>query len=227
MPPRTQRRRRQPRPDNRQHSTTMSPRTLQLVANPTNRISAVFAANLSLSSAETVYTIGSKDLLYIPGGVALTTTSLGAIAQSARLKCVEVWITGTASASTPNYVAPACGIAWYDGGERSSGQVSMNASLSSAFPARVCATPPRNSLNSMWFASSLANSMFDLIFHSPASLTLSVMVKVTLDWVASNQSYVNQNITTASTLSVGNVYYTPLDGVSSHTFVRMGLPYTF
>jgi len=199
----------------------------QITANPINSMTARFGGNLTVSGAtESVITIGAQQLLFLPGGIATSSSTYYSIAQAIRIKSVDVWCTPVINGSSGSAMSTvSVGVAWYSANQAASGRVQTDTSLSYASPCFVHATPERSALTSFWVNNVGNAAMFDLIVNATVAgnVTVFLGIDVKFDWVTSNQSYPLLSKTSASTLTVGTVVYPPLDGPGG-AFSRMALP---
>lgn len=196
----------------------------RIVSNPTNFIKARFFGSVSVTTnSEFVQTVTAPNLLAIPGAIALTTSTAALYAQAIKLKriCVFASPITTAIPMAPTTV----GLVWYNTTGRTNSQVISHTSINPMAPACASAAPPKNSFCNLWYSNS-NDALFDFIITGQSG-TYQIVIEVDLDWVASNQSNNPVISTYANTLVVGATYYPPLDGVSSHIFLRQGLPSAF
>jgi len=198
----------------------------QIDANPINRMTCRYGGNVTITASETVITLSAQELLFMPGAIATSSSAYASIAQSIRIKSVEVWCNPVINGSSGAAISTvSCGLAWYSSFQSASGRVQTDTSLSYAAPAHVRSAPEKASLCSFW-TNQVGNApLFDLIFNATVagSVTMFVAIDVNCEWVASNQSYAVLSKTTGSTITTGSMVYPPLDGPGG-SFSRMGLP---
>jgi hypothetical protein len=191
--------------------------------NPTNFLQCrYYGIVTNVIGTEAIATINAQDLLRAPGVVATSSSTAYAIAQAVKIKRVWIWSSPILGSSSSSSSPTTVGIVWYNFTGRSNNQVVSDTSLNPACPAHVCVRPPRDSFNRLWYSNSTDN-MFDIVLTGN-SASYSILVQVDIDWVASNQTLAPVSVTTSNTMTVGDMYYTPLDGVSTHAFLRQGLP---
>lgn len=200
-------------------------------ANPTLFTRARFSGNVqpgSPANSEAIITVTGLNLLEAAAGILATGSTLGyVVAQACRIKRVKAQVSPVTDISNTSITsATTIGISWYDSSGRSSGQNHSSTSLSSTAPASIISRPPANSFCSMWIAQpNNTEGYFDIIVSTGnGSGYLFVMIEIELDWVQSNQAYLAISQSTSLTMTTGNVYYPPLDGVSSHILSRLNLP---
>lgn len=209
-----------------------APQTLpQVDLNPVNSMHARYSGTVTITSnTEVVQSFNCGDLIAAAGCVATAVNQSYTVAQSARLKSVDVWVTYGQPSSGTTFSPPlpcTVGLVWYNTIGAASGRVQSTTSLSTATPTHVHGKPERQSLGSFWLSQQdAANSLFDIVYTSPVSSSFNyiVFVDVKFDWVASNQSF--SPITKApgtTSLTTGNMYYFPLDGPAGG-YLRQGLP---
>ncbi len=195
-----------------------------IMANPTNSVSCRYYGTATvITNTEFLQSISVPDLQRAPGVIAMTSSTAAAYAQAIRIRRVSLWVSPVTT-SIP--MAPVtAGIVWYNNTGRTNQQVVSDTSINPLAPAYVSAAPPKNSFCDLWYSNS-SDTMFDFVITGP-SATLTIIIQVDLDWVASNQSNGPVSATFANTLTPGATYYPPLDGVSTHQFLRQGLPSAF
>lgn len=183
-----------------------------------------FSTTATTAGTEQVVTINTKDLINSAGMVATGTHALASYAQSCRIKSVDIWANYNSSLGLMASSPCSIGLVWFDASSRTRTNLLTDTTLSTATPARVHAVPPKTSFPAMWFDSNLNQAIFDIITTGPNSTNVNVVVDVHLEYTLSNQSYSPNTFSALSTtLNVGLVYYTPLDGITG-AFLRQGLP---
>ncbi len=209
-----------------------NPQTLpQVDLNPVNSMHARYSGTVTITSnTEIVQSFACGDLIAAAGCIATAVNQSYTVAQSAKLKSVDVWITYGQPSSGTTFAPPVpctVGLVWYNTIGAASGRVNSTTSLSTATPTHVHGKPESTSLGSFWLSQQdAANSLFDIVYTAPvaSSFNFIVFVDVKFDWIASNQSF--SPITKApgtTSLTTGNMYYFPLDGPSGG-YLRQGLP---
>jgi len=198
----------------------------QIDANPINRLTARYGGNITIGATESVVTLSAQQLLFMPGAIATSSSAYASVAQSFRIRSVDVWanpvINGSSGAALSSV---SVGIAWYSSFQSATGRVQTDTSMSYASPAHVHARPEKMSLCSFWTNQTGNAPLFDIISNATiaGSVTLFLTIDVSFDWVASNQSYSVLSKTSGSTLAVGSMVYPPLDGPGG-AFSRLALP---
>jgi hypothetical protein len=211
----------------RRRSNALSNRLPPINAQVGGSLTARYGGNLNVGVSVTSIAVNSKDLLAAPGVMAVTTNSAYLIAAAIKVKRVRCWLAPMSVASgVASIPYSSISVNWYNSAGQSSTREITDSSLSLTAPACVSTVPERNSLCSFWINTSGSGNVFEInVTGNNSNLTL--MIDVEMDYVLSNQTIGPSSITTASSLTPGTMYYTPLDGVSSHTFYRVGLPVTF
>jgi len=138
-----------------------------------------------------------------------------------RIKRIRIW--AAPNAVTSFNQAPSIGIRWFNTVAGTLGDTNSQASdtsLSSTDVAFVDSKPPRGSAASWWSGPS-TNTIFNIF----AAYTTAFILDLHIDWkINDNANGSVTSVTTANTMTVGNCYFPPLDGVSSGNFTRIGLP---
>ncbi len=216
-------RRKNKRKQNKNTSAVMKLPQIQL--NPTFSQTARYSGAINVTAgAESVISIAAQDIMRAAGVIASSGSTAYAIAQA--FKLVKVTLI-CAPALTTSLVAPTTvGLVWFNGNGRSKSSVISDTSLNVSVPARVDTRPPRRTFSDLWYESSQTDVMFDIVVTGLTG-TYLLIADVHIKWVSSNQSLSALPVTVAGTMTIGDAYYTPLDGVSSHVLLRQGLPSIF
>lgn len=158
--------------------------------------------------------IVSDDLIMACGGMAVATTTVAALARTAKLKSVTVW-TPTATSTTPT----TCSVEWPASQRSPSSEVS-DTSINVSRPAHIVARPPKESLSSFWFDESTNATVFTL--NAPIGSVVDVELEYYL--LDGTTAAVQNTVTGATT---GRIYYGYLDGDTNHLLVPVSLAAIF
>lgn len=214
----------------RQRMTTPSlssqPRLPMITTNAVNSTTMRFTRSNASTSAETIDVINDGSLINCVGLLAISANTAYQIAQAYKVNSVSIWGITNASVVT---TCPSVAIRWYSqmtasADAPSSTRVVQDSSLSTAFPARVATRPQSHEIGSFWRT---CNNASDVVFEVILGPSTACVIDVHISWVMSDQTNSFSSINTATTMTTGQVYYPPLDGVSSHAFTRVGLPSIF
>jgi hypothetical protein len=173
-----------------------------------------------IATASSSFTVNPIKLASAAGAMCTVANSLcSSLYDSVRIRSVEVWSPapsqGTATTATLLWNQLAAGIS-----NMSSIEVS-DTSMSTAYPAHIKASPPRESFAANWQPASGT---------TPNLMTLSIstgsVVDVDVELILSD-SNASTAASTVVTGVLGIVYYLPLDGTSSHNVIPVQLTTTF
>jgi hypothetical protein len=197
-------------------------------ANPVHSTTAryMFSQSSGASALGTTSFLAS-DLVALPGVMATGANTVTTICNAVRIRKVSAWLSTANSTTTSAVAGSSIGIVWASNinGTLSLGEAVADTTLSSAFPAFVCSRPAANDLAGYWINSAASTvTVFQINKNQPTNTTATIVVDVEFDYMISNQAFNPTNYTTGNTATVGRIYYIPLDGVSSGSFIRQNLP---
>jgi len=203
---------------NRGNSQTANHARLpSIVITPTTSTVARYALH-SGSSGETIYGITMFGLLSSLGIVAATANSGYPIFRYFKLNKISIWGSAPSFASGLP-LAPSVGIKWYSNVNFGTNTIVSDSSLSTAYPAYLTTRPPRGSYASLWQFQN-TNVLFDILVSDVQSVFVDMHYSARMD----DQSYAANLQGTVNSMTIGSVYYTALDGVTSNAFQRQLLP---
>ncbi len=170
------------------------------------------------SAGNTQLGVGIKPLLFGLGGMCTTAGTGGtltSLCQCFRLRRVQIWSVPPSAGATATVE-----INWFPSGSADlvPAYELSNTSMSISVPAHVSSTPPRNTLASFWQNPTTASSGLLFVLTAPADS----IVEVDLDFILSDNEQSVVQYSTASTVTLGKVYYVCLDG-GSGTIVPVNL----
>lgn len=166
---------------------------------------------VSATGSQTV--IYSGDLIAACGNIAVLTTSLYAIAATAKLNSIRIWSPPASQGSNVT-----CSVNWFGGPQSPNVNVS-DTTVSVTAPAQIFTKPPRMSLASFWVTEATSTDLFDITAPSGSIIDVSISFIFTDSVVGTSVN------STVSGKSVGQIYYAGLDGTfSSSTFKPVSLP---
>jgi len=208
--------RRAPRSNPRSTNVAMKPPQIQSV--PTIRTVARFV-NRQVNNSTIIQAI-SNNAIVISGGIVASGANTGYPFHGFfQIKRIRLW--SVPNATTTNVQAPTIGIRWFNtvaGTLGDTNSQSSDTSLSLAIPAFVDTVPPPGSAASFWQGPS-TNTIFNIFISN----TTAVVMDIHLDWkINDNANGAVSSVSTAGTMTVGNVYFPSIDG--SGNWVRQNLP---
>jgi len=187
-----------------------------------------FASPSMTAGTELVTSFNSGDLMFIPGGIAATTTHLYPIAQSFRLRKITAWASPYSDISGTSVNQPlSASLVLYDPNGRSQLNSDVSTSFSSNIPVMVSKVPKADTFPGMWYQLGVAETLCDLVLLPNSSSLALICVDVTIDFTLSSQTISPSFLTVSNSMTVGATYYTPLDGIGTHGYTRAGLPTIF
>jgi hypothetical protein len=138
-----------------------------------------------------------------------------------RIKRIRMW--AASNAVTSFNQAPSIGVRWFNTVAGTLGDTNSqdsDTSLSISDVAYVDSRPPKGSAASWWSGPS-TNTIFNIF----AAFTTALIIDLHLDWkINDNANGAVSSVTTTNSMTVGNCYFPPLDGVSGGNFPRIGVP---
>jgi hypothetical protein len=196
----------------------MKPPQIQSV--PTIRTCARFVNRVS-NNGTVILAVTSQNLM-LSGGILASGANFGyPIHGFFKILRARLW--SVPNSSTTFTQAPTIGVRWFNtvaGTLGDTNSQSSDTSLSTATPAFVDSVPPVGSAASFWSGPS-TNTLFNIF----TSNTTAVICDLHLDWkVNDNANGAVAGIATAVAMTVGNLYFPPLDGVATNLWVRQNLP---
>ncbi len=149
------------------------------------------------------------------GGVCtVTNTTISLLVESLRLKKIEVW-----SAPATQGASSTCTVEW-SGSDNSPNVEVSDTTISVARNAHLVTSPPNLSLASFWTTPTSSNALFSL------TCPINSIIDIWLDEVLADQASA-LGTTTVATGVLGELYFLPLDGTTTHLLIPVSLNTTF
>lgn len=171
----------------------------------------------STNAAATAIT--SKGLLFAAGAVGtVLNTTVSSFHSSVKLHNIKVWTPPPSQGATAT-----CSVEFYMGGSSSFSNTReySDTSVSTAVPAFLNCSPPRDSLASFWNLPAAADSQL-FILTAPVGSVIDVSLSMVI-----NDDEGTTQTRAVSTALLGSVYFLSLDNSTGHIYPPVSLTTTF
>jgi len=201
-----------------------SPRALkppQFQAVPTIRTVMRFINQTAQSGNGTPLAVTTINLINAAGLLATGTNTAYPFHGFFKILRVELWSSVNSSVSFNQ--APTVGVRWFNTVTGTLGDTNSqdaDSTINPSAPAYVNSRPPPGTAAS-WSSGPSTNTIFNLFFANTTAIICDIHCDLKINDNANNSV---TSVTTANAMTVGNVYFPALDGVSGNAWRRTNLP---